>query len=71
MKKNGPSCYVEPAGYGFGNRANLPKIATTGQRAPIKGEVGMGAMDKCGSEQKFNGGTHAGVQYVHGRQSYQ
>lgn len=69
MKKSSP--YVEPAGYGYGNRANLPKIATTGQRAPIKGEVGMGVMDKCGPEQKFNGGTHAGVQYVHGRQSYQ
>lgn len=68
MKSKG-NPYTQPAGYGV--QAKIPAQPTANQSGTVKGGVGMGVMDRCGPEQKFNGGSHAGVQYVHGRKSHQ
>ena len=68
MKSKG-NPYTQPAGYGV--QAKIPAQPTAGQSGTVKAGVGMGVMDRCGPEQKFNGGSHAGVQYVHDRKSYQ
>ena len=68
MKSNG-NAYQQPAGYGV--QAKIPAQRTVGQSGAIKAGVGMGVMDRTGPDAKFNGGTHAGVQYVHGRKSMQ
>lgn len=69
MKSKG-NPYMQPAGYGTSG-AKIPAQSTAGHGGPVKNGVGMGAMDKCGAEQRFAGGTHSGVQYVHGRKSHQ
>lgn len=67
MKHGNP--YTQPAGYGV--QAKIPAQRTAGHSGSVKAGVGMGVMDRTGSEAKFNGGSHAGVQYTHGRKSHQ
>lgn len=67
MKNGNP--YQQPAGYGV--QAKIPAQATAGRSGSVKAGVGMGMMDRTGPDAKFNGGSHAGVQYVHGRKSHQ
>lgn len=69
MKSKG-NPYTQPAGYGTSG-AKIPSQATVGHGGATKNGVGMGVADRTGSESKFNGGSHSGVQYVHGRKSHQ
>jgi hypothetical protein len=68
MKSKG-NPYQQPAGYGV--QAKIPAQATAGRSGATKAGVGMGVMDRCGPDNRFAGGSHSGVQYVHGRKSHQ
>lgn len=68
MKSKG-NPYQQPAGYG--TSATIPAQSTGGKSGTVKAGVGMGVMDRCGPDNRFAGGTHSGVQYVHDRKSQQ
>jgi hypothetical protein len=74
MKKD--NAEMQPAGYGYGSNAKMPKGADAAdangnRREKVVNGIGMGKADGVGSDMPFDGGRMKGVCYTHERKSYQ